>query len=120
MYDYRAIPLPGSTLHREEDSIAAWTFDPKKREMVSFDDDATGKWKAEWIVQEGLGGAMYWELSGDRGPPRDGMEGGPGKDQIPGRSLVNVVKEVLGKLDETPNWLKYEGSQFENLRNGME
>lgn len=32
--------------------------------MISFDDDATVLAKAAWILDRGLGGAMYWELSG--------------------------------------------------------
>ncbi|KAI0081240.1 glycoside hydrolase [Panus rudis PR-1116 ss-1] len=87
---------------------------------VSFDSEQVGHWKGEWIKHEGLAGSMFWELSGDKGTNREGMEGGPGKQPQPGRSLVTVVKEAMGPLDNSPNWLRYEGSQFDNMRKGME
>jgi chitinase len=52
---------------------------------------------------------------------REGMEGGPGKEEIPGRSLIRVVREAMGGvLDESQNWLKYEGSRYVNMREGMD
>jgi chitinase len=63
---------------------------------------------------------MFWELSGDKGTEREGMEKGPGKDPQPGPSLVKVVKDAMGHpLDRSSNCLVYNGSEFENLRNGM-
>jgi len=122
VYDYRVLPLPGSSVWRDESALASWTYDNATREMVSYDDEAVGWLKGKWIEQEGLGGSMFWELSGDKGlGPRDRMEGGRGKDPMPGRSLVTVVKEAMGRLDfEGRNWLQYEGSKFENMRNGMQ
>ena len=87
--------------------------------MITFDDEYVAAWKADWIVREHLGGAMFWELSSDKGTPRQEMEGGHGKDPQPGRSLVSVVRERLGKLDDSPNNLDYSRSCFDNLRNGM-
>lgn len=120
VYDYRALPLPGSHVLRDERALASWTFDYGRREMVSFDDAAVGRWKGEWIAREGLGGSMFWELSGDKQGTRDGMEGGHGKELQPGPSLVRVVKESMGGLDRRPNWLRYEGSKYENMRKCME
>ncbi len=120
VYDYRALPLPGSHILRDERALASWSYDYGTKEMISFDDEVVGRWKGEYIAREGLGGNMFWELSGDKGgAPREGMEGGHGKEVQPGRSLVRVVKEAMGELDTAPNWLRYEGSKFENLRNGM-
>ena len=120
VYDYRALPLPGSHILRDERVQASWTYDYGRKEMISFDDEVVGRWKGEYIAREGLGGSMFWELSSDKGgAPREGMEGGHGKEAQPGPSLVRVVKEAMGELDAKPNWLRYEGSKFENLRNGM-
>jgi chitinase len=63
---------------------------------------------------------MFWELSGDKGSDRPEMERGRGKDPVPGQSLVRIVKENMGPLDTSENWLHYEGSRFENLRSGMQ
>ncbi|KAF5348743.1 hypothetical protein D9758_006834 [Tetrapyrgos nigripes] len=126
VYDYRALPLPNSYVMRDEEMKASWGYDYAQKEMVSFDDEVVGRWKGEWIRKMGLGGSMFWELSGDKGEgkqgERDGMEGGHGKEPQPGRSLVQVVKEAMGGLDMDDrnwNWLTYEGSKFDNLRKGM-
>jgi chitinase len=63
-YDYRALPLPGASVYRDHSSIASWSYDSQKKEMISFDDEATVFAKTAWILDLGLGGAMYWELSG--------------------------------------------------------
>lgn len=119
VYDYRALPLPGSTVHHDNHAMASWSYDANKREMISYDSAEVARQKAEWIVREGLGGGMYWELSGDKGGERKGMEGGEGKKEVPGQSIVHVVREAFGRMDDTPNWLGYEGSQFENMKKGM-
>lgn len=121
VYDYRALPLPGTNVMHDDKVLASWTYNHQTKEMVSFDSEEVGKWKGEWIKKEGLAGSMFWELSGDKGQGREGMEGGPGKDGQPGKSLVAVVKEAMGGLRyDQHNWLRYEGSQFENMRNGMQ
>ena len=118
-YDYRALPLPGSTVYYDNAAIASWSYDTTKKEMISFDDEDCATDKAKWIVNQGLRGGMFWELSGDKGGTRDGGETGPGKDPQPGDSLVTVVKTVFGDLDQTSNWLTYELSQYDNMKNGM-
>ena len=105
---------------RDEKAGASWCYDYQKKEMVSFDNEEVGQWKGEWINREGLRGSMFWELSGDKGSDRDGMEGGEGKTPQPGQSLVRIVKDAMGSLDQSPNWLRYEGSQFDNMRKGMQ
>lgn len=121
VYDYRALPLPGSYKFRDDKLVASWSLDYDKHEMISYDDEHVGVWKGAWIKQRGLGGSMFWELSGDKGTKREGMEGGPGKEEQPGRSLVTVVKEAMGGLDlSAHNWLGYEGSKFDNMRLGMQ
>lgn len=119
VYDYRALPLPGSYVHVDEEKVASWSYDYQKKHMVSFDSEEVARKKGEWIQEIGLAGSMFWELSGDKGTDRDGMEGGPGKDPQPGNSLVRIVKDAMGPLERSENWLRYDGSQYDNLRNGM-
>ncbi|KAI0780029.1 glycoside hydrolase [Fomes fomentarius] len=119
VYDYRALPLPGSYAFQDDKILASWSYDYEKKEMVSYDNEQVATWKGEYIRREGLRGSMFWELSGDKGSSRDGMEGGPGKDPQPGQSLVVVVKNAMGELDRSPNWLQYEGSQYDNMKAGM-
>jgi chitinase len=122
VYDYRALPLPGSCVFRDEKALASWTYDHHTKEMVSFDNEEVGKWKGEWIKEKGLRGSMFWELSGDKETTgREEMEGGTGKDEQSGKSLVKTVKMAMGgDLDQSPNWLRYEKSKFDNMRKGME
>lgn len=119
VYDYRALPLPGSTVHVDEKLVASWTYDPIKRELVSFDSEEVARIKGKYIKKENLGGSMFWELSGDKGSMREGMEGGPGKDPQPGESLLTIVKHAMGGLEKSHNWLEYKDSKFDNMRNGM-
>lgn len=63
-YDYRALPLPGASVHQDHAAVASWSYNPQTKEMISFDDEPTALAKAAWILDVGLGGAMYWELSG--------------------------------------------------------
>lgn len=121
VYDYRALPLPGSQVTLDEQAGASWSYDPQTRELVSFDSEEVARWKGQYIKREGLGGCMFWELSLDKGSDRGpDMETGPGKDPQPGSSLVTIVKSEMGNcLRKEVNWLKYEGSQFDNMKNGM-
>ncbi|TCD71242.1 Endochitinase 1 [Steccherinum ochraceum] len=119
VYDYRALPLPEHQLFVDRNAVASWTYHRPSKELVSFDSEEVGRMKGEYIRNEGLGGSMYWELSGDKGSARDGVEGGRGKEPQGGHSLVRVVKDAMGPLDQTPNWLSYEGSQFDNMKQGM-
>ncbi|PPQ67314.1 hypothetical protein CVT25_005898 [Psilocybe cyanescens] len=119
VYDYRALPLPGSTVNNDKNLGASWTYDANKKELVSFDSEEVAKWKGEYIKRENLGGSMFWELSGDKGSSREGIETGPGKDAQPGRSLVAIVKDAMGGLETSNNWLSYNDSKFDNLKNGM-
>jgi len=119
VYDYRALPLPGSTVHFDNNTAGSWTYDASKREMVSFDNEDAARVKGAYIRKEGLAGSMFWELSGDKGSSRDGIEGGPGKEAQPGQSLVTLVKDTMGGLERSTNWLSYNESKFDNMRKGM-
>jgi len=119
VYDYRVLPLPGSTVHVDPNAVGSWTYDASKEEMISFDNEEIARMKGKYIRKEGLGGSMVWELSGDKGSSREDMEGGPGKEAQPGQSLVNVVKDAMGGLERSNNWLLYNESKFDNMRKGM-
>ena len=111
VWDYRALPRPGSTVYRDMDMLVSWTYDASTGEMISFDDEVVTQAKAEWIIREGLGGAMYWELSGDKGVRPEVGEG------VAGESLVEIVAGVFGgHMDRSLNRIHYPTSQFTNVR----
>ncbi len=61
--------------------------------------------QADFVNVNGLGGLMYWELSGDR---------------VGEGAIVPLVARKLGRLDSRPNHLHFPGSKWENMRNGMQ
>ena len=76
--------------------------------MVSYDTVEVARRKADWINQQGLGGGMYWELSGDH------PTGNP-------QSIVSSVNKSFGKdADRSPNHLTYPSSKWDNLKKGMQ
>src|SRR5262249_41068913 len=44
---------------------APWWFDAASGVMITYEDPESLRIKAEYIVREKLGGAMFWELSAD-------------------------------------------------------
>jgi chitinase len=77
--------------------------------MVSFDTPEVAKQKTHYLVDQKMGGAMWWETSGDR-PITDS------------RSLIKTVVDELntrGGLEQSQNVLDYPQSKYDNLRKGM-
>lgn len=66
IYDYKALPVEGEGVTNDLKVGASWSYDSASRLMVSYDTPAIVKVKSELIKERGLGGAMYWESSGDR------------------------------------------------------
>ncbi|KAI0554684.1 glycoside hydrolase superfamily [Xylaria curta] len=107
VHDYKKLPLDGAEERVDEDAGATYCYHPGTRTMVSYDTVPMARWKAEYIVEKGLGGAMWWESSADK-------EG-------EGSLIANVV-DVLGGpdvLDKTENCINYPDSKYENLRAGF-
>lgn len=99
---YRDLDRPGASVEVDGVVGAAWSYDPKTRELVSYDNAASTKLKAEYVQSKGLGGAVFWEASGDK--KGDG-------------SLVGTMARALGDLDQSTNMLSYPQSRYDNIRN---
>ena len=109
MWDCKALPRPGATEHFDGEIIANWSYDVVTKMMVSYDMVECARKKCDYIRSKKLGGAMWWETSGDR--KGDG-------------SLVDVVageltKEGRGGLESAKNSLAYPMSRFDNIRTGI-
>lgn len=100
-YLYSKLPKDGERVHVDKKVMAAWTYNATNRELVSFDNPETTRLKAKYVQDQGLAGAMFWEASGDK----------PGKD-----SLVKIMSENMGLLDDSPNMLDYPESPWRNIR----
>ena len=66
VWDFKCLPQPGARELYCDEACASWTYDPGKRLMISYDTDEIAKRKANFIKEEGLGGAMWWESSADK------------------------------------------------------
>ncbi|CAK7227859.1 Chitinase 4 [Sporothrix curviconia] len=105
VWDYKALPLQGAQEHYDPNLIAASCYDPAARTFVTYDTVTSTQAKAKFIRDWGLGGAMFWESSGDlTGPP----------------SLVRTMTAALGGpagLRQQPNCVSFPYSPYDNLRN---
>jgi chitinase len=57
--------LPAFERHWHAEAGVPWLYDAGTGTMLSYDDPESIGRKADFIRERGLGGAMFWELSGD-------------------------------------------------------
>ncbi|KAH6681679.1 putative glycosyl hydrolase, family 18 [Halenospora varia] len=114
-WEYNALPRPVVDANKaavtEIPGIgASYSYDETDKIMVSYDTPAIAKVKGEYIKEQGLGGAMWWELSQDRVKEEESLV----------RATVGCWKaEGSNGLEKSYNHLDYSESPFENLRTGM-
>lgn len=110
VHDYKKLPLPGAEERVDERVGASWCYNPATRTMVSYDTVGMARTKARFVRERGLGGAMWWESSADRGE----AEGG-------GSLIANVVDVLGGRgaLDRKSNCIEYPQTKYDNLRAGF-
>jgi chitinase len=104
--DYKVLPLNGSTVYHDMETLASWSWDPIKKEVVSFDTPKVATWKTNFLKREGLGGAWWWESSGDQPITSD-------------KSIISTVVKGLGgekNLKQSTNNLYYPKSKYYNIR----
>jgi chitinase len=101
---YKDLPRPGATVEYDDVAKESYSYDPNDGELVSYDDTQSAAVKAQWLLQKGLGGAFFWEASGDK---------------TGSQSLIGTMAGTLGTLDGSQNLLSYPASQFANIRDGM-
>lgn len=102
IYLYRDLPRPGASVHTNRNIIASYSYDPSTRELITYDNVDTTRLKAEYLMSRDLGGAVFWEASGDQS----------GED-----SLIRTMAREMGDLDDSRNMLAYPQSRFANIRN---
>lgn len=69
VFDYSDIVanyLPKMTRFWDAEAQVPYLFDQAGGLWISYDDDQSMKAKADFVKAKGLGGAMVWEISGDR------------------------------------------------------
>jgi chitinase len=60
-------PLQNYQRHWDGDAKVPWLFDPASGTFITYDDAESIRWKVRYIRDNGLGGAMIWELGLDGG-----------------------------------------------------
>ncbi|KAF9355649.1 hypothetical protein BGX34_010332 [Mortierella sp. NVP85] len=109
VYDYKALPLAGAVEYYDSETVSSYSYDPDKRELITYDTPLVIDRKAEYIAHNRLGGAMFWESSSDHKGDND-------------RSLTGTVSSTLRRhapLDTSLNHLDYPTSIYDNVRAGF-
>lgn len=60
------INMNGFVRYWHDEAMVPWLYNPTNSIMISYDDSLSIALKGYYIAANGLGGAMYWESSGDR------------------------------------------------------
>lgn len=104
VWDYKALPRAGATEIYASDVVGTYSYDGSTKELISYDNVKAIQTKTNYIMGNGLAGAMFWETSGDRNDSG---------------SLIATTAEIFPALDQTPNLLTYPASAYANLAAGM-
>lgn len=104
IYLFKDLPRPGAMIWTSKSLIASVSYDSKKKELISFEGRATAQLKTQYLLKKGLGGAFYWEASGDKSGSN---------------SIVRTVGRNLGGLEQSKNLLTYPKSIYDNIRKNM-
>ncbi|RYP54961.1 hypothetical protein DL768_000277 [Monosporascus sp. mg162] len=103
VWEYKVLPRPGTAEYYDDTAKAAYSLG--YGELISYDNVRSTAVKARYIREDRrLGGAFFWEASGDR---------------TDDRSLIKTMAIGLGSMETSENNLKYPTSQYDNIRNGM-
>jgi len=109
IWDYKVLPHAGAVEVNDSNLLASYTYNQSARKMVSYDTPEIAALKTEYLTHTHLGGAMWWELSGDR----------PISDP---KSLVGTTVGSMGgcaALDREENTICYPASKYDNMRAGF-
>jgi len=104
VFDFKALPLAGAEEKWDGEAGATYSYDPAKKHLVTYDTLEIAREKTRWLKKEGLGGAMWWESSGDKSGEQ---------------SLIGGVVGELGMLEKGQNCVEYPHSKYDNLRIGF-
>ncbi|KAK4940416.1 Chitinase 4 [Elasticomyces elasticus] len=107
IWDYKALPQPCCAVTNLDQEAASYCYNSRSRLFISYDTPEVARKKGEYIKSNGLGGGMWWELSGDK----QGDE-----------SLISTVVDTVGgtdALEKSENQLSYPASKYDNLRTGF-
>ncbi|KAF9532709.1 glycoside hydrolase superfamily [Crepidotus variabilis] len=101
---YKDLPYEGAVVFENLTDVSSFSFDKSKGLLISFDTPNITLLKAQYILNKGLAGSMFLDLSMDK----------TGND-----SLVKIVTERFNKMDSAENHIDFPESKFGNVRDYM-
>ena len=66
VYDFKDLPLAGAVEHYDAETGATYSYHDGSGMLVSYDTVDMALKKVDYVRKMGLGGAMWWEISGDK------------------------------------------------------
>jgi len=51
--------------HVDQTSVSPWLWNDQKKVFISIENESSMKKKVDYVIDQGLGGVMFWELAGD-------------------------------------------------------
>jgi chitinase len=63
IYPDLVLPLSGAQVFENTTDVTSYSYDPRTRQLVSFDTPHIAALKAKYIQANGLAGSMFWEVS---------------------------------------------------------
>lgn len=107
VYDFKDMPLQGQTEYYDEEAGATYSFNAETGMLVSYDTVDMALRKAEYVKRLGLGGAMWWEVSGDKA----------GEESIIRNVVASLADSQGSGIESSSNWLLYPDSKYDNIAN---
>jgi chitinase len=62
IYPYRVLPLSGAQVFENTADVTSFSYDDRKRQLVSYDTPHIAALKAKYVQANGLAGSMFWEV----------------------------------------------------------
>ncbi|KAF3491462.1 uncharacterized protein GIQ15_00979 [Arthroderma uncinatum] len=112
IWDYKVLPKDGATEQIVDESGASYSYDKASRTMISYDTVPMVEAKTKWVIDNGLGGGMWWEASGDRGGKSATKAGGSLIATFVDGATANGQKG----LEKSQNSIDYPESQYDNVK----
>ncbi|KAH8727237.1 glycosyl hydrolases family 18-domain-containing protein [Phaeosphaeriaceae sp. PMI808] len=106
MYDFKDLPLNEANEYWDQEAYATYSYDNSTGMLVTYDTKDLALAKTKYIKKNGLGGGMWWEVSGDK--------------TSEGSIISNVANELSGVdgkgIESKLNWLCYLDSSYDNVK----
>lgn len=86
-YGLSAADLKGTyTRYYDPVTVSPWLWNPTTKVFLSTEDEESLNKKADYVIDKGIGGIMFWELSGDYACPQD-----PTKECTVGDTMTSLL-----------------------------